>query len=296
MKVTNHLKDTMKTQLTDRPLNRLALGSAIFAPLLAVAFLLVPAVSHGATVIDGSIFNVNFESPYYTVGNSYVASTNVNTGMTGTQPNHITSITNLSTGTNWTASIQSLSGSNQMNFAVDAGAQLQGRFEASNGGAVSGSTSGTWGASADFTLNVASAQGRGLISNFQLVNASGNSLGSNLVEIKDTEIVGSSSSVTLTLGQAYALRYELDMGTNAAGNARFYVDNVLISSLQKDLTSQNVGALQVNLSNNNVAVARGFSLDNILVGQVVPEPTTLALLGIFGGAMLLRRRLAIRRR
>lgn len=270
-KATRRINNQMKRQPPKSPRTPGALGSAILAPILTGAVLLFPIASQGATAIDGSVFQIDFEVPGYTVSNSYQASTDEDAGMVEEARDHLSDIGNGGTASNWVASIQSLGGSNQMNFAIGADAQFNGRFEAF-AGAQPDSTMGTWGFSTNFTSYTST--GKELFQHLHLVSADGNSLG-NPVRITDTTISGNIDNVPLTASQSYALRYEADLGTNRPENVRFYVDDVLVSAIQSDLTKagyNTVGGLQANFANNSSDGLRQFSVDNIRVGQVIAAP------------------------
>ena len=100
-------------------------------------------------------------------------------------------------------------------------------------------------------------------------------------------IIGS-PNFTLAVGATNTLRVEIDMGTV---NWRMYINGALFQSntnAANDTGSNSFGGLQLAFNYGNAEPTGDlFSLDNIQVGQVVPEPSTWAMmLGGFGVLIL----------
>ena len=254
---------TMSPILQDFPLLKQCFKGAAILALISAST---------ATLMAAPVFDVNFESPTYTVGDSFIAGGANTLDVNGPAPSAITGMATFGS-TGWNATVEAAGPTgNRLTFANTEATTIDGRFECF-APPVGGNT-GTWFIQLDYTRLYSAG---GLMLNFHIVDNGGSDL---------VPVVGLYSDkwqgISLAVGSTSTLRIELDMGTS---NWRTYYNGTLAHSYTTSISAgKSLGGLSAYFA-NIAGPTTYFALDNIQIGAV-PEPSAVTLLAVGGLASL----------
>lgn len=232
------------------------------------------------------IVNIDFEAPEYTIGDSYDAATNTG-NLTGSLPNELTLMT-AGAGSAWTADIMSGGGGQVLHFFIPINSTNPSSSFGASTASNPGGDSGTWFVSFDYTR----LSGGGALSfDWGAVNTSGQFMKpqANGQFYVDTLLAPTSN---FAVGVSTNLRMEIDMGDpTSTTDGRLYVNDTLYLTFDAMNNSGGAqfGGFQMNFFSSQAA-DREFSIDNIIVDQVIPEPSTAMFLAAGIGGLLFRAR------